>query len=54
MAAAVRPVFVSRFRSTSSQDVATRIMNGPYLTESIGFVTDHRMLRGIKARVERA
>jgi hypothetical protein len=45
---------VSRFRSSCSSDLATRVMNGAYLTGSIGFVMDRRMLRGIKARVENA
>ena len=43
---------VSRFRSSSSSDLTTRVMNGPYFAGSIGFVMDRRMLRGIKDRAE--
>jgi hypothetical protein len=45
---------VSRFRSTCSNDLATRILSGAYLTEAIGFAMDRRMLRGIKQRAERS
>ena len=45
--------FISRFRSACSNDVATRLAYGPYVTESIGFVMDRRMLLGVKDRVER-
>jgi hypothetical protein len=45
--------FVSRFRSASSDDLATRLQVGPVLVEPIGFVMDRRMLRGVKERAER-
>lgn len=46
---------VSRFRSACSDDVATRLAQGPTLLEPIGFAMDRRMLLGIRARVtERA
>lgn len=45
---------VSRFRSAHSGDLATRLAAGVWLTESIGFPMDRRMLLGIKARAERA
>lgn len=44
---------ISRFRADFTDDLATRLMYGPWLTESIGFVMDRRMLIGIKERVER-
>jgi hypothetical protein len=43
---------VSRFRSHYPGDLASCLAYGPYLTESIGFVMDRRMLRGIKQRAE--
>lgn len=46
--------FISRFRSDSSDDFATRLMYGPYVTEAVGFVMDRKMLLGVKERVERA
>ena len=48
-----RTRLVSRFRSDCSSDLATRVLNGRYLTEAVGFVMDRRMLRGIKERAER-
>lgn len=47
-----RSRFISRFRSACSDDVATRLAYGPYVTESIGFVMDRRMLLGVKQRAE--
>lgn len=49
-----RSRFVSRFRSSSSDDLATRLAYGPYITESVGFVMDRQMLRGVKKRAEAA
>jgi hypothetical protein len=46
-------LLVSRFRSDGSDDLETRLKYGPYLTESVGFVMDRRMLLGVKERVER-
>jgi hypothetical protein len=44
--------FVSRFRLFyEGDDVATRLAYGPYVTESIGFVMDRRMLLGVRERV---
>jgi hypothetical protein len=43
---------VSRFRASSSDDLATRLSSGPTLIEPIGFVMDRRMLLGIKRRAE--
>jgi hypothetical protein len=48
-----RTRLISRFRSACSDDLATRLAAGPYVTESIGFVMDRRMLLGVKERVER-
>jgi hypothetical protein len=45
--------FISRFRSSCSSDLLTRFQFGPYVTESVGFVMDRRMLLGVKERVER-
>lgn len=47
-----RSRFVSRFRSSSSDDLATRFAYGPYVTESVGFVMDRQMLLGVKERAE--
>lgn len=44
---------ISRFRSRASDDFLTSLRFGPYLTESVGFVMDRRMLLGVKERVER-
>ena len=48
-----RSRFISRFRSDSSDDLASRIQLGPWVTESVGFVMDRKMLLGVKARAER-
>jgi hypothetical protein len=48
-----RTRFISRFRSRASGDFLSRLRFGPYLTESVGFVMDRRMLLGLKDRVER-
>jgi hypothetical protein len=42
---------VSRFRSACSDDLATRLVQGPLLLEPIGFAMDRRMLLGIRDRV---
>jgi uncharacterized protein with HEPN domain len=42
---------VSRFRSVCSDDLATRLMQGPPLLEPVGFAMDRRMLLGIRDRV---
>jgi len=44
---------VSRYRCLCSDDLKTRIMYGPFITEAIGFAMDRRMLIGIRDRVER-
>ena len=41
---------VSRFRSTGSDDLVTRITQGPFLLEPVGFAMDRRMLLGIRER----
>ncbi|TRW46105.1 DUF6544 family protein [Georgenia yuyongxinii] len=46
--------FVSRFRSTSSTNLAMRVAFGPALIEPIGFAMDRRMLLGVKERAERS
>ncbi len=46
--------FVSRFRSASSKDLASRLGFGPLLMEPIGFAMDRRMLLGVKERVDEA
>jgi hypothetical protein len=46
--------FVSRFRSACSDDVASRLVNGPLVIEPVGFVMDRRMLLGVKERAERS
>jgi hypothetical protein len=43
---------VSRFRSASSDDLATRLRFGAAVLEPIGFAMDRRMLQGVKTRVE--
>ena len=43
---------ISRVRSSCSDDLAMQILTGPYVTESVGFVMDRRMLLGIKERAE--
>lgn len=48
-----RSRFISRFRSHyAGKRLATRLAYGPYVTESIGFAMDRRMLLGVKERVE--
>jgi hypothetical protein len=44
---------ISRVRSDYPDGLSSAVKYGPYLTESIGFVMDRRMLLGIKARAER-
>jgi hypothetical protein len=44
---------VSRFRSACSDDLATRLVQGPALLEPVGFAMDRRMLLGIRERVLR-
>ena len=46
--------FVSRFRSTCSDDLGSRVAFGPALLEPVGFVMDRRMLLGVKERAEKA
>jgi hypothetical protein len=46
--------FVSRYRVSCSDDLATRLSFGPALVEPIGNEMDRRMLLGVKQRVERA
>jgi hypothetical protein len=43
---------ISRYRASSSDDLATRLGFGPALLEPVGFAMDRRMLLGIKARCE--
>lgn len=45
--------FISRFRSDCSDDLATRLTNGPLLLEPVSFVMDRAMLLGVKERAER-
>jgi hypothetical protein len=48
-----RTRFISRFRMAyTGASLRDRLMYGPYLTESIGFVMDRRMLLGVKKRAE--
>jgi hypothetical protein len=42
---------VSRFRTSCSNDLLTRLAQGPALLEPIGFAMDRRMLLGIRERV---
>jgi len=44
---------VSRVRSDYPDGLSMDLKYGPWLTESVGFVMDRRMLLGIKARAER-
>jgi hypothetical protein len=46
--------FISRYRTATSSDWATRLAYGPALLEPIGFEMDRRMLVGVKRRAERA
>lgn len=45
---------LSRMRASYPASWRSRLAFGPYLTESVGFVMDRKMLLGIKQRVERA
>ena len=47
-----RSRLISRYRSATSNDLATRLGFGSTLLEPIGFAMDRRMLLGVKARVE--
>ena len=49
-----RSRFVSRFRCTYSDDLATLAAMGPTLLEPVGFTMDQRMLLGVKERDEAA
>lgn len=44
--------FISRYRTATSDDLATKLAYGAAI-EPIGFAMDRRMLLGVKARVER-
>jgi hypothetical protein len=44
---------ISRFRSTCSADLKTRLKMGPTILEPVGFAMDRRMLLGVKERIER-
>jgi hypothetical protein len=48
-----RSRFISRFRCACSKDLATRLLQGPYVGEAVGFVMDRQMLLGVKERAER-
>ncbi len=45
---------ISRFRTACSSDLATRLTQGPWLLEPIGFAMDRRMLLGIRDRAQAA
>jgi hypothetical protein len=45
---------ISRFRVHVPRSLVAHLTQGAYLTESVGFVMDRKMLLGIKERVERA
>lgn len=47
-----RSRFISRFRSACSNDMATRLAYGPYVTEPSGSAMDRRMFPGVKERPE--
>lgn len=47
-----RSRFISRFRIDHGVGFRNRLSYGPWLTESIGFVMDRAMLRGVKRRAE--
>ncbi|MDQ3031191.1 MAG: hypothetical protein M3Y87_02150 [Myxococcota bacterium] len=49
-----RSRFVSRYRISYGDDLATRISMGPTLVEPIGTVMDQRMLAGVRERAEGA
>jgi hypothetical protein len=44
--------FVSRYRASCSEDLATRLSFGPSLLEPVGFAMDRRMLLGVKNHAE--
>jgi hypothetical protein len=44
--------FISRYRTATSEDLATRLAFGAAI-EPIGFAMDRRMLLGVKERAER-
>jgi hypothetical protein len=44
--------FISRYRTATSDDLATRLAYGVAI-EPIGFAMDRRMLLGVKERAER-
>jgi hypothetical protein len=46
--------FISRYRVSCSEDIATRIQFGAPLVEPIGFAMDRKMLLGVKERAEAA
>jgi len=46
--------FISRYRMSCSNDLATRLSFGPIFVEPVGFAMDRRMLLGVKERAERA
>lgn len=48
-----RSLLVSRYRATSSDDLATRLLAGEALMEPVGFAMDRRMLLGVKQLAER-
>ena len=49
-----RSRLLSRFRADCSDDLATRLAAGPYVTEAVGYVMDRAMLEGVKRRAEAA
>ncbi len=46
--------FISRYRASCSDDLATQLIAGPTLLEPVGFAMDRRMLLGVKQLCERA
>jgi hypothetical protein len=48
-----RSLLISRYRATSSDDLATRLLAGEALMEPVGFAMDRRMLLGVKQLAER-
>lgn len=45
---------ISRYRASYPRGLRSQVTYGPWLAESIGFMMDRAMLRGIKRRAERA
>lgn len=45
---------ISRYRIRYDETIKNRLVYGPALLESVGFVMDRRMLLGVKERVDRA